>query len=226
MICAVLSNEPIAPGVFDLRLDMGAAGAEQKPGRFLHIAVGLTLRRPLGLCEPGRVVYAVRGEGTRRLARAKKGDLADILGPLGRGFPESDEPTLLLGGGMGAPPLLYCSRSLKSSAALLSFRGQRSVILASDFANCDVHIGERFPAERIGSFGLRRVFACGPRPMLAAVAKECARLGLPCFVLMEERMACGVGACLVCACAVTGGGYSRVCADGPVFPAEQVAWHG
>jgi dihydroorotate dehydrogenase electron transfer subunit len=216
-----------APGITDIRIE--AAWKDAAPGRFVHCAVpGFSLRRPISLCgyENGvaRLVFAVKGGGTAALAALKPGDETDLLGPLGNGFPEPKGKTVLVGGGMGLPPLLYYAKTYGGLHTIAGCRTNGQVVLTQEFPSVEVCIGEDYPHERLRRIEhADRVLACGPLPMLKAVAGVCKERGFPCFVSMEERMACGIGACLVCACAV-GGEYLRCCKDGPVFDASEVDW--
>ena len=148
---------------------------------------------------------------------------------------------VLAGGGLGAAPLLFAARASGAQTAVLGFRNKDSVVLADEFRSfCkqvyittdDGSYGEygtvAQPLERLlRTKTVGAVLACGPRPMLKAVAGLTAACGVPCQVSLEERMACGIGACLVCACRTQTDGkeeMKRVCRDGPVFNAEEVVW--
>lgn len=240
MLTAILQNKPIAEDVYDLRVAVETA-FEPVPGQFVHVACGeeRLLRRPISLCGfdngVARMVYAVRGEGTRWLSRRRPGERLDILGPLGRGFALDERPTLLVGGGIGVPPMVFCADRLAGKThAILGFRNAEAVCLTDAFGSCDVltddgSAGEKgYPHEVLrdylqGETPWDRVLACGPMQMLRAVAGVCRKYEVECQVSLEQRMACGVGACMVCACAV-GGGYKRACKDGPVFDAREVEW--
>ena len=234
MLEHVISCEQIADGVFDLRISFETPDA--KPGQFLHIKCGdKLLRRPISLCGAdggsARVVFAVKGEGTTWLSGRTAGEPLDVLGPLGNGFPVLDGPTLLVGGGIGVPPLLFASKRLKSCHALLGFQDSSKVCLAGEFESAEIFTNDSsfgspgYPTARLEELLIDGkwvgVLACGPLPLLRKTAEICKAAGVACYVSMEERMACGVGACLVCACAV-GGTYKRVCKDGPVFDAADV----
>ncbi len=241
MLSTVLSCARIVAHTFDLRISF--EGAVARPGQFLHIKCGHSrlLRRPISLCgvedRVARLVFAVKGDGTRWLAGRKPGDSLDVMGPLGNGFePIDDAPVLLVGGGIGVPPLLFAAKAAKAEThALLGFRSSEHVCLASEFPSMTLFTDDGsagihgYPHNELmklldsGKWG--SVFACGPHPLLRSAAKICAEAGVACFVSMEERMGCGTGACLVCACAV-GGTYRRVCRDGPVFNAAEVNWNG
>lgn len=236
----VVSLSFLNDGVFDLRVK--AALKNPAPGRFVHVAVpGFTLRRPISLCgfENGvaRLIFAVKGKGTEAMSRLRTGDELDLLGALGNGFPvvECDCKTLLVGGGVGLPPLLYYANTYQGTHTIAGFRTNDHAILTKEFPSIDVCTDD-------GSSGIAgyphalleqlltqekyaRVLACGPFSLLRAVSGVCDKAGIPCFVSTEERMGCGVGACLVCACAA-GGHYRRVCKDGPVFDASDVDWEG
>lgn len=241
MISTVLSCKRIAAQTFDMRISFDVP--EAQPGQFLHIKCGHSrlLRRPISLCgvEDGaaRLVFSVKGEGTHWLSERRPGDSMDVMGPLGHGFePIDDAPALLVGGGIGVPPMLFAAKAAKAEIhALLGFRSSDYVCLADEFPSMtlftdDGSAGKHgYPHNELSNLlnngKWRRVYACGPRQMLRAVADVCAKADIPCFVSMEERMGCGTGACLVCACAV-GGTYKRVCRDGPVFNAAEVNWNG
>jgi dihydroorotate dehydrogenase electron transfer subunit len=228
----------IADGIVDMRAEI--ALRDPAPGRFVHIsAPGVFLRRPISLCgyENGmaRLVFAVKGQGTAALAELCKGGGADMLGALGNGLPKpstvnSQLSTVLIGGGIGLPPLLYYAQTYPNTHTIAGFRSKDQVILADEFPSLELCFGEDYPHVRLEKLlqkgeNIGQVLACGPFPLLKAVAGVCARHGTPCSVSMEERMACGVGACLVCACAI-GGRYLRCCKDGPVFDASEVSWEG
>lgn len=245
--CTVLRNRQIAPGCFDLTLSCPEMARHAKAGQFAQFFVpGKTLRRPISICgiEPKkgtlRFVFQIRGEGTKWLSQIKSGDSINILGPLGNGFPQVDTSrrVLLVGGGIGVPPLLQAAKPFGKNAVLAAgFRNREAIILKEDFEafGCETHI-----ATDDGSYGHRGlvtdfmkglsfdvVFACGPKPMLKAVSKIAAERNVPCYVSMEERMACGVGACLGCAVKLRGENrpyYGHVCKDGPVFDAKLIEW--
>ncbi len=215
-------------------------------GQFVNIsAPGYTLRRPISICgidrERGtlRFVFEVRGEGTKAIAA--ENDTLDILGPLGKGFeiPESGK-IIAVGGGIGVPPLLGISKACRERVtAILGFRDYSKIILDKEFSKngsnvilCtdDGSVGRKGVVsapleEELQKGGVEVVMACGPMPMLRATADVCKKLNVPCQVSLEQRMGCGVGACVVCSCMTVKNGeelYSRVCKDGPVFNAEEV----
>ena len=250
-ICRAASNTRLGEGLYQLVLNAPQIAAAAQCGQFVHIACGEgnLLRRPISICEAGegrlRIVFQVKGEGTRWLADRKEGDTLDVLGPLGHGFDTAalGARPVLIGGGIGVPPMLQTVKCAKAAGAapraILGFRNQGAVILEEDFrAVC-----ETFVTTDDGSYARHGfvtdvlkelvadatgVAACGPKPMLRAIAAIAKQAGLPCQVSMEERMGCGIGACLVCACALKAENgetrYGHVCKDGPVFNAEEVEW--
>jgi dihydroorotate dehydrogenase electron transfer subunit len=249
-LCRILSKKQIAGGIYDIWVDYPAAAAV-KPGQFVNVKCdGFTLRRPLSVCEADRengrlrLVFEIRGEGTAELAQAEEGGSLDILAPLGNGFNlgRTDRRAVFVGGGIGVPPLLDAAKPFGGNAdAILGFRSAGAVILKEDFNKfCgsvtlvteDGSAGEKGLVtapltRRLDAAPCGVIFACGPRPMLRAVAGEAAKRDIPCFVSMEARMACGVGACLSCACRVNMSGkeqYLHVCKNGPVFDARRIVW--
>jgi len=247
VFCEVEECSGLAENVFSiwLKADREIIAAAQ-PGRFLHILCpeGSLLRRPISICQTQgdmlRLVFEVKGEGTRWLSRRRRGDSLDILGPLGSGFDLSGGPLLLAGGGIGAAPLLFCAQMKRCDAVLGFASGQKAVLLSefasacdgAEFSSDDGSLGRRayvteLLEERLRSGGYKGVLACGPEPMLRIAAGLCRDYSVPLQVSLEQRMGCGVGACLVCSCRIVKDnreGYARVCRDGPVFRASEVVW--
>lgn len=244
----ITENMPLTDGVYSITLECAGIARIAQPGQFMHIKCGHSrlLRRPISICsvfdDNVRIVFEVKGEGTKWLAARNSGETLDVLGPLGNGFEIPDEPFIVVGGGIGTPPLLFAAQSARCDVtAVLGFRSKDRIILQDVFRNtckdtiistddgsAGIHGTIAKPLEDLLS--TRRysaVLACGPVIMLKAVAGLCEPYQIPCQVSLEERMGCGVGACLVCACRTKIGGapdMSRVCADGPVFNACNVAW--
>ncbi len=247
----VVSREALGGEYYRLRL-RPAEPFSAVPGQFAMVRVGdglePLLRRPFSLHRVDRsgefeLMFRVVGGGTRRLARARVGDRLDVLAPLGRGFDLADERPVLVGGGVGVAPLLFLAEALLDRGLrptlLLGGRTDRDLLCHDDFrclavpyrlATEDGSLGEAGRVTRLLQPELTRggeapaVYACGPAPMLAAVAALCRGRAARCQVSLEASMACGIGACLGCVAPRPGGGYLRVCKEGPVFDAGQVAW--
>ena len=245
--CTVV--EAVRLNAFAYSFTLEAEGmTPEGPDQFVHVKCGHSrlLRRPISICDWEenllRIVFEVRGEGTEWLSRRKAGDRLDVLGPLGRGFRMDREGRyLLVGGGIGVPPMLGCAKwTAGRSTAVLGFRSADRAMLSEGFQKSCKEI---FLCSDDGSIGRHGfvdaqvrdilekdkdftvVLACGPKPMLKNVAAVAAEFGVPCQVSMEERMACGVGACLGCAIQMADGTMQHVCKDGPVFDAGEVDWN-
>ena len=250
--CKIVSKEQVGDAVY-MTLEVGdmIRASFRAPGQFVHIRCGegLLLRRPISVCscmedEPDdllSIVFEVRGEGTRWLAGRELGDSLDVLGLAGNGFDLKPEGRyLLVGGGIGIPPMLGCAQYTGGRAtAILGGRSRDKLILEDFFredcakvlcATDDGSLGHHgfvdalVRRELSEDRGYDGVLACGPKPMLRNVAKVAEEFGIPCQVSMEERMGCGVGACLVCACDMADGSRKHVCKDGPVFDSREVDW--
>lgn len=247
--CAVADAVRLNEFAWSLTLDVGEDMARAAScGQFVHLKCGeeRLLRRPISICDRQegflRVVFEVRGEGTAWLAGRKAGDRLNVLGPLGRGFDVSGKKLLVVGGGIGVPPMLGCAKAAAGRGsevyAALGFRDMGHQMLTAEFSRAcagmevisdDGSTGRQgfvtgLVAEYLALGGFDTVLACGPKPMLRAVAGEAEKRGVECQVSLEERMGCGVGACLVCACKTADGHMAHVCKDGPVFRAEEVDW--
>lgn len=248
----IIEKKTLAKSVYSFTIDAPELSDEAQPGQFANIAApGFTLRRPISICgidkENGtlRFVFEVRGKGTEEIASLTEGESLDVLGPLGNGFRIPDgKKVVVVGGGIGVPPLLGVSKvSRELCTAVLGFRDYSKIILTDEFKEngsetiiCtdDGSVGQKglvtFPLADILEKGeTAAVLACGPEPMLKAVVKMCELYKVPCQVSLEQRMGCGVGACVVCSCMTVRNGqefYSRVCKDGPVFNAEEVKFNG
>lgn len=248
----IIEKHTLARGIYSFEIDAPELADEAQPGQFATItAPGFTLRRPISICgidrERGslRFVFEVRGNGTEAIAALGEGESLDVMAPLGNGFriPEGKR-IVVVGGGIGVPPLLGVSHKTRElCTAILGFRDYSKIILADEFkdngsetvlctddGSVGVHGLVTIPlVETLEKGGVDAVMACGPTPMLKAVIKTCELYKTPCQVSLEQRMGCGVGACVVCSCMTVRNGkefYSRVCKDGPVFNAEEVKLDG
>ncbi len=253
----ILDCEKLAEGVFEMKLFAPEAAKEARAGQFVNIYLPDKTRmlpRPISICgydgEEGilRLVYRVtgKGSGTELLSTLKPEENLDILGPLGNGYDVSlaaDKEVLIFGGGIGIPPMLGLAKSLyalrgKKCDVVLGYRNSE-LFLENEFrAYANVHIstddgsfgvkGTVIDAAKDAGLTANLVMACGPGPMLRGVKSYTKEIGAKGFVSLEERMACGVGACLGCVCKTTAVDEhshvknARVCKDGPVFDIDFV----
>ncbi len=249
----VIDQFKLSEGIYDLRLRTSAAEAAV-PGQFLNLYPKdetKRLPRPISICEIDkengilRLVYRVtkEGSGTEEFSGYRTGDEVKILGPLGNGFPVEefrDKKVVLMGGGIGIPPMLSIAKELKGKCtAILGYRDANS-FLTDDFIDLNTKL---VLTSNDGSLGIKGnvidgmkqadlsadvIFACGPTPMLRGIKAFAEERKIICYISLEERMACGVGACLGCVCKSkeidehSKVNNKRVCKDGPVFLAEEV----
>ena len=238
--CGIISRTLLNDAAISLTLEAGdmVRTAFRAPGQFVHIKCGHSrlLRRPISVCS----CQAGEGDAPDRLT-VVFGQSLDVMGLLGNGFPmEREGRYLLVGGGIGVPPMLGCAQYAPGRCtAILGFRSGDRVMLEEQFRSvCSQvqvatddgsygfhgYVDALVRRELEGDRGYDAVLACGPRPMLRNVARAAEDFGVRCLVSMEERMGCGVGACLVCACDMADGSRKHVCKDGPVFEAREVDW--
>ena len=245
-IATIIKNEQIADNIYAVTFDLGEPPCV-RAGQFGNISIDGThlLRRPIAICktEGSEVTfcYQIKGEGTKKLKSMGAGTRLNVLMPLGNGFfvEETEQKVALVGGGVGVFPLISVLREYKDTkdvAAYIGYRNQGAVCGVEEFAKAQKFIavtddgsyGAQMNAVQAFAADLEKgnrpdvVFACGPTPMLRALKALTQKEGLPCYVSLEERMGCGIGACLVCVCDQTNGKRARVCKDGPVFNAEEV----
>lgn len=252
-LAEVISHKKIADSIFELVLAGKMVDEMNEPGQFIQIKVadGDTplLRRPISICDIDKeknqytVLYRAEGQGTKILATRKVGEKIDILGPIGNGFSveeaEVGETALLVGGGIGVPPLYELSQQLVAKGVkvihVLGFASEKDVFYEEEFQKLgDTHIvtvdgshGHKgFVTDVIDQEGIEFdvLYSCGPAGMLQALEKRFE--GRRAFISVEERMACGIGACFACVCHKkndpTGQAYKKVCVDGPVFKMGEV----
>jgi len=239
-IYTVLTNEPLTASVFRMRL----AGDTQwiaRPGQFVDVALeGKYLRRPISVCDYDAqsltLIYKVVGEGTAQMARMRSGERLDLLTGLGNGFDTAvaAERPLLVGGGVGVPPLYNLARVLlaagKPVQAVLGFNTAAEVFYDREFRalGCSVTVAtadgscgvKGFVTDALRGLDFDYFYACGPLPMLRAVSEATACDGQLSF---EERMGCGFGACMGCSCR-TLTGSKRICKEGPVLGKGEILW--
>ena len=238
----------IADNVYSLTVTLPEPVGEVRGGQFLNISTGdnsRLLKRPFGIvraegCDV-TVCFQVKGEGTQALANARKGDELSVLLPLGNGFilPESAKNIVVIGGGVGIFPLVpvISGNKDKKFYSYIGFRNRGCACLLYEFGKSqnltivtdDGSMGEKDNA--VNAYLKDRenvkadmIIACGPPVMLRALKTQLKEKGIttPCLVSLEERMGCGIGACLVCVCAKSDGSRARVCKDGPVFNIDEV----
>ncbi len=235
----ICSNEFLTENVLKMKLS-GDTSAITAPGQFINIKLkGCYLRRPISVydCdnETVTIIYKVVGEGTKKMSSLSKGDTLDILTGLGNGYDTtvSGDKPLLIGGGVGVPPLYILAKKLvaerKSVAVILGFNTKSEVFCEEEFRNLGADV---YVTTVDGSYGTKGFvtdavnmpytyfYTCGPEPMLKAVYKACNTDGQFSF---EERMGCGFGACMGCSCK-TVTGYKRICKEGPVLRKEEILW--
>ncbi len=239
-IFKIIDNTPLTQTVYKMKLQ-GDVSDITSSGQFVNIKLdGLYLRRPISVCDcEGDVlalIYKVVGKGTEQMAKMTAGEELNILTGLGNGYDISlsgDKP-LLLGGGVGVPPLYMLAKKLiaegKKVSVVLGFNTKDEVFCEEDFKALGADV---FVTTVDGSYGIKGFvtdamkdidysyfYTCGPEPMLKAIFKASATSGQFSF---EERMGCGFGACMGCSCK-TVTGYKRICKDGPVLKKEEILW--
>lgn len=235
----IVAQRKIAQDVYLLDL-VGDTSEIQAPGQFVNLHVeGQYLPRPLSICDYAegslRLIYKVVGKGTQRLSAYTTGDTLQILLPLGNGFDTSicGHKNLLIGGGVGVPPLVNLAKKLlqegKSIEVLLGFNSRAEVFAEDLFAELglpchvttmDGSYGKKgLVTDVLLSLDYDYIYTCGSEPMLHALSK----VGVKGQFSFEARMACGFGACMGCSCK-TKYGYKRICKEGPVLHKEEILW--
>ena len=237
-IYKIVSNKQLTPSIYEMKL-AGDTSMISAPGQFLNIKLdGFYLRRPISICdwneEEITIIYKTVGQGTKHMATLEVGTELDILCSLGNGYDLSKIPAnpLLLGGGVGVPPMYGLAKALiaegKVPTVVLGFNTAEEVFYEEEFKalGADVMV-----TTADGSYGIKGFVtdafdgeaeyacACGPEPMLKAISDK-SKDGQFSF---EARMACGFGACMGCTCE-TKYGYKRICKDGPVMFKEEIIW--
>lgn len=245
----ILSKKTLAKEIYDLTILCPDVAEIAQAGQFVNVkAEGFMLRRPISICsinkEKGtiRIIFEVRGDGTKEMSKLSEGDMIDIVAPLGGGSFRLEEykTAVIIGGGIGVPPMLAVAEKFGANGTVISgFRNAAAVILQEDFQDAgsetilctdDGSAGKKgFVTDALNEVLQNKkpevIYACGPKIMLKKIVEIAKAQGIPCQVSLEERMGCGVGACLVCACRTIRNGeeyYAHVCKDGPVFDSEEV----
>ena len=248
----VVSQEQLADGIFSMWIQTEAAKTA-RPGQFISMYTNdgsKLLPRPISICEIDtetsklRVVYRVTAEktGTDRFSKMKAGDTLPIIGPLGNGFPleaGKGKRAFLIGGGIGVPPILELAKQLDCEKQIIMGYRDADTFLKEQFEeNGTVYIstedgsvgtkGNVMDAIRENGLEADIIYACGPTPMLRAIKQYAEEQGIECYISLEERMACGIGACLACVCQSKEKDHhsnvnnKRICKDGPVFLSTEV----
>ena len=247
MTANIIRQEMIGTDIFSMIIQAKEIAVQAKPGQFvdLYSADGSKLLpRPISLCEIDRVagtlrlVYRIAGKGTAEFSKLTSEHTIDVLGPLGNGFNLEDGKAILIGGGIGIPPMLQLAKELKCEKSIvLGYRDEE--FLSEEFKP----YGEVYKSSDNGAIGVKgtvmdaikeygiegtHIYACGPTPMLRAIQKYALENGIRAQLSLEERMACGVGACLACVCKSkevdhhSNVNNKRVCKDGPVFRFDEI----
>ncbi len=246
----VVLQKQIAEQIYDMWLETELA-KDAQAGKFVGVYphnASTLLPRPISICEADRVrgrlrlVYRVAGKGTAEFSGCKAGDTLELLGVLGNGFPlekAKGKKVFLMGGGIGIPPLLQLAKELDAKKQIIVGYRNNDLFLNDDLEK----YGDVYLATEDGSVGTKGnvldvvrangleadvIMACGPMPMLRAIKEYAKEQGIEAYISLEERMACGVGACLGCVCKTTKKdrhshvNNARICTDGPVFEAKEV----
>ncbi len=247
----VVAQTVIGKGIYSMWLKTEQIAAAARPGQFVSVYCqdgSRLLPRPISICEIDRemrqlrLVYRVAGKGTEEFSRMSAGDRVEILGPLGNGFPlermDAGRTAMLIGGGIGVPPMVELAKELPGEKIVLA--GYRDELFLDQELGTN---GTLYIATEDGSAGTKGnvldaireqeltadvIYACGPTPMLRALKAYAKEKGIECWLSLEERMACGIGACLACVCkskevdAHSQVHNKRVCKEGPVFLSTEV----
>jgi len=238
--CTVLENRPLTDLVWNMRLQADTS-AITAPGRFVNLKLdGLYLRRPISICDWDdtslTLIYKVVGTGTRQMTALRTGDVIDVLTNLGNGYDtsKSGDAPLLIGGGVGVPPMYGLARRLaaegKQVTVILGFNTREEIFYEDEFKalGVTVHVTtadgsygtKGFVTDVMKDLSYSYFFTCGPMPMFKAIENVAVTSGQYSF---EERMGCGFGACMGCTCK-TKYGSKRICKDGPVLEREEIVW--
>ena len=248
-IVRVISQKQLAPDIYSLWLDVGEMAKVAKPGQFVSVYSkdgSRMLPRPISICEIAkatkaiRLVYRVVGRGTEEFSKLVSEDTIKIMGPLGNGYTLSDKKAILVAGGIGIPPMLQLAKELKKAekTIVLGYKDSRTflkeelesygrVVVATEDGSVGIR-GNVLDAIRSESIEGDIIYSCGPTPMLRALKAYAEEKGIEAQISLEEKMACGIGACLACVCKskeIDSHSHvhnKRICKDGPVFDAREV----
>ena len=250
----IIRQEEIADDIYSMWLHTDQIAAHAKAGQFVSVYCNdgsRLLPRPISICEIDkengrlRVVYRVTGPktGTEEFSKLKAGDIIPVIGPLGNGFPyekAEGKKVFLMGGGIGVPPILELAKQMdcEKKQIVVGYRDAQTFLKEEFEQNGELYIstedgsvgtkGNVMDAIRENALEADMIYACGPTPMLRAIKQYAEENGIECYISLEERMACGIGACLACVCkskekdAHSNVNNKRICKDGPVFLSTEV----
>lgn len=251
MTSTVISQEMIAADIYSLWLDAKEIAEQANAGQFISLYCNdksRVLPRPISICEIDkgkgalRIVYRIAGKGTDEFSKMRAGDKIEIMGPMGNGFPLEEatgKRIFLMGGGIGVPPMVQTAKDVDADVTVIAGYRNSEIFLKEELeangklvvATEDGSVGTKgnvMDAIRENNLEADVIFACGPTPMLRAIKNYAEENGILCYISMEEKMACGIGACLACVCKskeVDSHSHvhnKRVCKDGPVFLSTEV----
>ena len=232
---------------YKLKLKATKALPEIKAGQFVEVQINsdskVLLRRPISINDVDyqtnelSLIIQTVGQGTKELAKISEGEEVNLIYPLGNGFSLKGEKTLLIGGGVGIAPLLYLAKKFQEKGVkadvLLGFRSQEQMIALDEFEKCaNVYIstqdgsrGEKGLVTEHSIFAQTHdvIYTCGPTPMMKAISENALKNNIECYASLENKMACGIGACLCCVQNTTEG-HKCTCTEGPVFNAKDIIW--
>lgn len=244
----ITSMVKVTDGIYSMWIKDKDLACNAKPGQFVSLYCkegSQLLPRPISICEIDRenetlrLVYRVVGKGTKEFSKMNAGDTIRVMGPLGNGFTLEGKKAILIGGGIGIPPMLELAKSLDCEVQVVLGYRNNDLFLKNEFTS----YGKVIVSTEDGSVGTKGnvidairendvqgdiIFACGPTPMLRGIKAYAQEKGLKAQLSLEEKMACGIGACLACVCqskevdSHTHVKNKRICKDGPVFYAEEV----
>lgn len=243
----IIRQEELADNIYSIWLKTEQIAKNARVGQFISIYCregSRLLPRPISICEIDRmedaihIVYRIAGKGTEEFSKYYAGNQLEIIGPLGNGFPIQNKKAMIIGGGIGIPPLLQLAKELDCEKQIVvgyrdetflleEFEKEGKVYVATEDGSLGAK-GNVMDAIRENNLRADVIYACGPAPMLRAVKEYAAEHGIDAWISMEEKMACGIGACLACVCKSKDKDEhslvhnKRICKEGPVFLAQEV----
>lgn len=246
-IAPIVRQEEIADDIYSMWIEAKDIAEHARAGQFLSVYSNdgsRLLPRPISICEIDRekgrlrLVYRVAGKGTKEFSDMHAAATLKVMGPLGNGFPKKEKKAFLIGGGIGIPPMLELAKELDCEKQMVlgyrdelflndEFKPYGTVTIATEDGSAGTK-GNVLDAIRENGLTADIIYACGPTPMLRAIKQYAAEHDIECYISVEERMACGIGACLACVCqskdkdAHSNVNNKRICKEGPVFLAEEV----